>query len=253
MHFEVRCYEHVINGQSSTLAISDEIELPHRDGVNYLTLCLNGDQLDIVLSNFRNLPDTSELDNDLEIIKREISTEPVDVGDFSIDKLTWTTRHLYTPETEHTIAPEEDVIALAVAVLREPGVITDFLAKASDALASKLDDQIAEAWKAVHDLTEARDRARLLKLHLPSLKTRKTIQRRDDSYIEFGRGMGETSSTPPAEDLDELFAQGVSNVHIEMMSDEHAWFGIRLVNGRYFHGSLTGKGLRVQTHEESDV
>jgi hypothetical protein len=249
MQFNVRCYEHVANGQSSTLAIGDEIELPHRDGVNYLTLCLDGDQLDIVISNFRNLPDTCELDNDLEITMREISTAPVDIGDFSVDQLTWSTR-LYNAETQQTIAPEADVIALAKAILREPGVISDFITKASDALVEKLNAKVAEAWKAVHNLTEARDKAKLLRLHLPSLKARKTIQRRNDSHITFGRGMGDTSSTPPAEALDELFAQGVSHVHIEMMSDEHAWFGIRLVNGRYFHGSLTGKDLCVQAHEE---
>lgn len=252
MQFEVRGYEHVINGQSSTLAISDEIELPHRDGINYMTLCLDGDRIDVVISNFRNLPDTAELDNDLKTTKREISTTPVDVEDFSVDQLTWSTR-LYIPETEQAIAPEEDVIGLAMAILRKPSVISSFIAKASDILVEKFDAKIAEAWKEVHDLTEARDRARLLRLHLPSLKARKTIQRRDESYIEFGRGMGETSSTPPAEDLDEVFAQGVSNFHIEMMSDEHAWFGIRLVNGRYFHGSLSGKGLRIQTHEEREV
>jgi len=253
MHFEVRCYEHTINGMRSTIAISDEIELPHPAGPNYLTLCLEGDQLDIMIANYRNFPETTGLDNDLKTNKREISIEPVDVGQFSLDNLIWTTRHHFIPDTKQTMAPAEDVIGSAMAILREPSTISDFLAKASDILVKELDTKIVAAWKAVHDLTETRDRARLLKLHLPSLSARKTIHRRDDCYIEFGRGMGETSSVPPAEDLDELFAQGVSNVHIEMMSDDHAWFGIRLVNGRYFHGSLAGKGLRVRTHEEIDV
>jgi hypothetical protein len=252
MQFNVRCFEHVTNGQSATLAISDEIEIPHHDGVNYLTLCLAGDQLDIVISNFRNLPDSCDPDIDLEITKREISSTPVDIGDFAVEELTWTTR-LLTSVAQQAIAPEADVIGLAMDILREPGVLSEFITKASDALAEKLNAKIAEAWKAVHDLTEARDRAKLLKLHLPSVKARKAMQRRSESYIEFGRGMGDTTATPPNEALDELFAQGVSHVHIEMMSDEHAWFGIHLVNGRYFHGSLTGKDLRVQAHEEPGV
>lgn len=253
MHFEVRCYEHATNGKRSTITISDEIELPHPAGANYLTLCLEEDHLDIVISNYRSFQKTTELDSDLKSNKREISTEPVDVAKFSLDNLKWTTRHHLVDDRTYAMASEKDVIETAMAILREPGTISNFLAKASDALVKELNTRIAAAWKAVHDLTETRDRARLLKLHLPSLATRKKIHRRDDCYIEFGRGMGETSSASPAEDLDELFAQGVSNVHIEMMSDDHAWFGIRLVNGRYFHGSLAGKGLRVHTHEEIDV
>jgi hypothetical protein len=252
MQFNVQCYEHVTNGQSKTLAISDEIELPHRDGANYLTLCLDEDQVDVVISNFRNLPDTGELSIELGTSRREISSTPVNIADFCADQLTWTTQ-LLTVITDQTIAPEAEVLALAVGVLNEPGVLSDFITKASDALVEKLDTKVAAAWKAVHDLTETRDRAKLLKLHLPSVKARKAMQRRSESYIEFGRGMGDTSDTPPNEAVDELFAQGVSHLHVEMMSDEHAWFGIQLVNGRYFHGSLTGKDLQVRAHEEPDA
>lgn len=252
MQFNVRCHEHVINGQSKTLAITDEIELPHPDGANYMTLCLDNDLVDVVISNFRNLLDTCELDTELMTTRREISSTPVNIADFSVDQLAWTTE-LHSVVAGQTIAPEAEVVALAAKVLNEPGAISDFITKASDALVEKLDAKVAEAWKAVHELSETRDRARLLKLHLPSVKARKALRRRSESYIEFGRGMGDTSATPPDEALDELFAQGVSHAHVEMMSDEHAWFGIKLVNGRYFHGSLTGKNLEIRAQEEPDA
>jgi hypothetical protein len=253
MDFDVRCYEHInAAGRSIAIAISDEIELKHPDGVHYMTLALDDYKIDISISNFKNLLDAhTNVYPDMQ--KREITSTPFDVLDFSVEGLTWNTRLSENPCPAATLAPQEEIIQLAKEILQEPGMIQQFLKKASTALVANLDKKVSDAWKHLHDLSDARTRAKLLGVHLPSLQGRKTIKRRDDSHVEFGRGLGTTSITPPEEALDEVFALGAIHFHIEMMSQDHAWFGLELINGRYFHGSISGKKLEIKMNEEAAI
>lgn len=254
MSLNVRCYESAhANRKATPLAISDEIKIDHPEGTHYLTLCLEGSQFDVVISNYRNLPDACEAGEGLDVTKREIRSTPIEIYEFSVSDIVWETHVIYTSQTNDKLAPVKDIICSVVDILQQPGFIHEFTTKASAALVANLENKISDTWKNIHELSESRSKARLLALHLPSVKARKNIQTKSGPYIEFGRGMGVASDKPSEEALDELFARGVSDFHIEMMNRDCAWFGLKLVSGCYFHGVLSGKNLEIKVTEEIDA